>query len=408
VRKQLLAIALASVVLALNLLLAGHPFTAQAAGPTPRRLVGRLPDAVAHGRARLHHHHNGAAALTLGIGLAPRDTARLDALITAASNPASPDDGHYLTQQQYKDEFAPTDAEVQAVRDWATGAGLRVERVSPDNLLVTVRGTAGVVERALGVTLNDYSAAGQDFTANDHDAAVPSGLDIRAISGLSTLHRFHVIPPHTSGLRGSGYYVPQDLRAAYNVAPVGDGTAAGQTIGLTLWGTALAQSDLDTFAANTGTPRLVGGQAGADGVDWIYSNGASADTHELMETAMDVEYAHGVAPGVHLTYWLGDCAYNAATGACDPSDVGLENAISAAANDPSLHIVSNSWGSGAATVFSLGNVPAGPATLVVQRDDVPLSCGRVRAQRGAWARPHDVAGQPGRRRASHLVSHRLT
>jgi len=356
VRKQSPFAILLTIALVSGAVLGARPAGVHAAPPAPRRLSGQTPDVIAHGKARRRGHHNGATTLTLNVGLGAHNTARLDALMAAAGDPSSPQYGRYLTRQEYRDQFAPTDAEVQAVRDWATGAGLRVERVSPDNLLVTVRGAAGVVERALGVTLDDYSAAGQSFTSNDRDATVPAGLDVRAISGLSTLHRFHVmstpVPVAPDNLRGNGYYFPQDFRAAYNVGPAGDGTGSGQTIGLTLWGAALAQSDLNTFASNTGTTRLVGGQAGADGVDWIYTNGPVTDTHELMETAMDVEYAHGVAPGVHLKYWLGDCAYDAASGNCNPSDVGLENAISAAANDASLHAVSNSWGGGEATSAS--------------------------------------------------------
>ena len=73
----------------------------------------------------------------------------------------------------------------------------------------------------------------------------------------------------------------------------------------------------------------------------------STDTNELVETALDVESAHGMAPSIHMKYWLGDCTLSA--GSCNPSDVGLEGAISDAANDTSLHVVSNSWGGGEAT-----------------------------------------------------------
>jgi len=336
---------------------------ARAAAPPRRALQGQTPAVVVDGSATAHGQQDPTAPLTLNIGLAAHDSAALDALIAAASDPASPSYGHYLTPAQYIARFAPTDAEVSAVRAWANAAGLQVGAVSPDHLLVTMRATTGAVEQALGVRINAYSLRGRVFRANDRDPSVPANLDIRAISGLSTLNRFHVMQSRAPATRAQtrtgartgdvrqGGFQPDDFRAAYNAGPVGDGS--GQTIGLTLWGAPLPQSDLDTFATNTGTPRLVGGQAGNDGVDWIQVNSGSYGTNDLPETALDVEYAHGIAPHSHLKYWLSDCTDNSVTGHCDPSNTGLELAVSAAAHahdtDPTLHAVSNSWG---------GNEPA--------------------------------------------------
>ena len=330
--------------------MAGTVRDTRAAAQPPRVLQGQTPAAVVDGSATPHGQQNPATPLTLTIGLAAHDSAALDALIAAASDPASPSYGHYLTPAQYMARFAPTDAEVAAVRDWASGAGLTVDGVSPDHLLVTVHAATRQFELAIGVTINDYNVSGRAFRANDRDPVIPANLDIRAISGLSTLHHFHTALAHpttrVSAVRSGGYY-PNDFRAAYNMEPVGDGS--GQTIGLTLWGAPVAQSDLDQFASDSGTARLADGQAGADGIDWTPVNGGSSDTTDLGETAMDVEYAHGVAPGSHLKYWLADCSYDSTTNQCNPSETGLEQAINDAANDTSLHVVSNSWGGGEAT-----------------------------------------------------------
>ncbi len=310
-----------------------------------RLLVGQTPDAVVHGGATLLRRHALTDVLTVDIGLAARAPTTLDALIMAASDPASPGFGQYLTPAQYMAQFAPLPQEVSAVEAWATSVGLSVTSVSPDNLLVVARGTTGQVEQALSVTINDYQSNGLDYRSNDRDATVPADLHIRAISGLSTIHRFHTLARPAASLRNrAGGYYPGDFRTAYNMPAVGDGS--GQTIGFTLWGTSVAQSDLNTFASQTGTSAIVGGQAGANGIEWLAVNGGSADTNELVETAMDVEFAHGAAPNSHLKYWLSDCTPSASS--CNPSDVGLEQAISAAANDTTLHVVSNSWGGGEA------------------------------------------------------------
>ena len=303
---------------------------------------------MAQHKAIVRAHHNAAATLTLNIGLGVHNRAQLDTLISAASDPQSPAYGHYLTRAQYLASFAPTAQDVQDVRHWAQGVGLSVARTSPDNLLVTVRGTTRTVERALGVTINDYSVQGRTFMANDRDARVPATLNIRAISGMSTYNRYHTMQPRPLGLHspnGAGYYFPDDFLSAYNVGSLAN--AGGQTIGLTLWGAPVPQSDLNTFAITTGTPALVSGQAGSDGIDWIPVNGGSTDQSSQPEEAMDVEYAHGMAPGSHLKYWLADTlpgTCDASGNNCWPDVAGLEQALDAAANDPSVHVVSNSWG----------------------------------------------------------------
>ena len=101
-----------------------------AAAPPPRVLRGQTPVVVVDGSAVSRAPQDPATPLTLNIGLAAHDSAVLDALIAAVSDPASPSYGHYLTPAQYMARFAPTDAEVAAVRAWAATAGLQVGAVS--------------------------------------------------------------------------------------------------------------------------------------------------------------------------------------------------------------------------------------------------------------------------------------
>src|ERR671939_201405 len=124
---------------------------AHAADVTTHVLSQQTPAVVAQRKAIVRAHHNAAATLTLNIGLGVHNHTQLEALISAASDPQSPVYGHYLTRAQYLASFAPTAQDVQDVRHWAQGVGLSVARTSPDNLLVTVRGTTRTVERALGV-----------------------------------------------------------------------------------------------------------------------------------------------------------------------------------------------------------------------------------------------------------------
>ena len=74
-----------------------------------------------------------------------------------------------------------------------------------------------------------------------------------------------------------------------------------------------------------------------------------------METALDIEAGHGVATGAGMKYYASEChtAPNPGSGlsnaGCNGTDVGMEMAMEDAANDPTLHTVSNSWGYGGET-----------------------------------------------------------
>ena len=92
---------------------------------------------------------------------------------------------------------------------------------------------------------------------------------------------------------------------------------------------------------------------GPDHLLTILENGNTNDNFgSNVETALDIEAAHGVATHVGMKYYAADCASTTPPGSgltnagCNGSDVGLEEAIEDAANDPTLHSVSNSWGFG--------------------------------------------------------------
>ncbi len=282
---------------------------------------GNTPPPVAHGRASLRGHHDAESSLRVNVGLAVRNSHQLDALIKAASTPGNPGYGHYLTDAQYMATYAPTPGEVQAAKAWLASRGLKVTGVSRDHLLLHVRATAGHAERAFGVTINDYRYNGRDFYSNDRDPTIPADLHVQHVSGLSNYDVYRPAVASNGGLEGS------DFRTAYDIT--GDGK--GQTIGFTLWGRELPQSDYDGYAAATGTTKLTIGGTGDDGLDFIQVDGAST-TNSDGEIALDTQVAHAVAPSIHETYWLG----------VDNSGTTLEDVINDAANS-GLAVISNSF-----------------------------------------------------------------
>ncbi len=301
---------------------------AQQPAPTANVIAGDTPGIVATGAAPQTGAVAPSAVLKVNVGLAVRNSAQLDALIQAAGTPGSPTYGQYLTQAQYLANYAPTTASVQAASSWLTSQGLSVTGVSADNTIISTQGTVSQLNQAFGVSISNYSYAGRSFHSNDSDPTRPAGLGISWVSGLSNLETFTTF--HTATFR-SGGYLPSDFRQAYNVS----GSGAGQTIGFTLWGSEIPQSDFTSYAAATGTTPITvtTSSTAADGLDWQPILGTSTDTSQAPEIAMDAEIAHGMAPGSHLTFFLGT----------DSSQGTMEAVLDAAASS-NISIFSSSWG----------------------------------------------------------------
>ncbi len=311
------------------------------AQPPSLSLHDDTPGPVARGFAHLRGARSKSAAVSLNIDLATREPAQLEELIRAASTPGSRSYGHYLTPAQYRARFAPTAGELRAVETWLRGLGLHVAGASADNSLVHVNGSIAAVEQAFGITINNYAFQAREFYANDRSPSLPSSLHVDWIGGLSDYNDIradgtdHCVnsksQPVFCGFFGT------DLRSAYDLT----GSGEGQTIGFTLWGKTVPQSDYTKYAADTGTTALTIGGAGANGLEFIQVGGSST-INGKDEVALDTEVAHAVAPGIHETYWLG----------VNNTEATLETVLDDAATSK-VPVISNSWG------FSCNSVPAG-------------------------------------------------
>ena len=248
------------------------------------------------------------------------------------------------------------------------------------------------------------------FYANASSPTVPARFGIQTASGLSDVDRFYTqvqldqaaqkaaghaggvspVPvgaPGTCGddsgasgdggaqctlTRSGGGYYPSDVKAMYDVSGHGF-DATGETLGFTLWGAGEQQTAQTLYSQDTGEPAITvdapcvasGNSPGspsscvnqtpaANHLINILENGNTNDNFGgNTETALDIEQAHGIATGAGLKYYLADCTTSPPAGSglsngnsCNGSDVGMEEAIEDAANDPTLHSVSNSWAFG--------------------------------------------------------------
>ena len=273
--------------------LAFAAFSASAAAAGSVRAISETPTPVASGAAEVVGAHPAASTLTLNVDLTVRNQAGLRAVIAAAGNPASPDYGDYLTQAEYLTGYAPTDAEVAAATDWLGAQGVTITGVSKDNLLIHASAPTATIERAFHVKVRDYVArTGRSYFANDRDPVVPAYLRIHYVGGLSDYQYSEpattCTPTDRCGFEGN------ELRKAYDYV----GNGEGQTIGFTLWGKPIAQTNYTEYAKATGTTALTVGGSGNNGLTFIQVGKASTETEPEGEIALDTEMAHAVAPGV--------------------------------------------------------------------------------------------------------------
>ena len=318
----------------------------------------------------------------LKVWLGANDAGRLTALAKAVSDPRSSSYGHYLSEPQYRAQFAPTAEQLTSVESWLEGAGLKVEGTGPDNHFVAVAGSAGAVDTAFASGLRQFTVDGNTVLGPTAATSVPTSVSavVLAVTGLDTLAH-HVtpasgepdVPGHNNGHQVqlgapagfvnagpcSSYYgekvdttdpafegktlayapcgyTPSQLRDAYGVTASGK-TGAGVTVAITdAFEAPTLEKDANTYASRHGDAPFAQGQFSrttARGYD-PQRVGACGGNGWYGEQALDVEAAHGMAPDADVAYYGASSCY----------DDDLMGSLAQAVVDNKASLVTNSWG----------------------------------------------------------------
>jgi subtilase family serine protease len=291
----------------------------------------------------------------------------------AVSDPRGPAYAHYLTPDGYQQTYGPSAAQVTAVSNWLTAAGMTITATSQHYIAVTA--TVAQADAALDTQITAYtrtiSTTGKTFTtyADVGGFSVPAALggDLTSVTGFdqwaqatargislstarastsqasnsqaSTDRAAAATEPAdaTSGFQCSQYwgqytttipaayghtsaptepcgYTVRQLRSAYGISS-SPYTGKGTTIAVVLDGyspTMLA--DANQFFAGQGVPGFAPGQytENFDG-DNESASALGADCNneaDQPEETLDVETAHITAPDAHVTYMGSDCTGN--------------------------------------------------------------------------------------------------
>ena len=332
---------------------------------TPNAQVGSVPDSAQH---------------TFWVYLSMRNSKALDAAIAAATNPASASYGKYLTPDQFRARYAPTDADVAAVRAYLKQSGFTVSADRPDNnRWVKASGTTAQVEQAFKTQLRTYQHRGKTLQAPNGDLSIARSISSRiaGIAGLDGSDRlmrpdtadappapaFVNAPPCSTswgekvavddqgnptvppayGQQFLPYatcgYTPNQLQGAYGTkASVAGGLDGhGQTVAIVdAFASPTIEQDANQYATTHGQPAVdfsqitpedrsndpIGGPDQCDAQGWYG------------EETLDVEAVHAMAPGAHVLF----------VGGADCLDESLIDAVNKIVDGNLAQIVSNSYG----------------------------------------------------------------
>ncbi len=252
---------------------------------------------------------------------------------------------------------------MQAVKDWLTGAGLKVTGVTPHHVSVT--GDVAAAERAFGTRLHEFAKGSRTYRAPASNASVPESLAgaVLTVTGLDDAphmarHDDRLPPPETvfrnagpfSSYHGSNTastlpdaygrkvpyavrgYTGTQLRAAYGA---GKRTGKGVRVAVTdAYASPTIAYDAGTYAKRHGDAAWKTGRL-HQVLPAAYTNTEDCGAAGWYgEETLDVEAVHAVAPAADVTY----------VGAASCTDGDLLDALGKVVDHHLADIVSNSWG----------------------------------------------------------------
>jgi hypothetical protein len=154
----------------------------------PEKPEGQTPPVVLKGIATRISHYEPTQMLRLAFVLNPPNLVEEKQFLEELTDKTSPNFHKFLSAEEWNARFGPTEEDEKAVVDWASSNGLTITHRYKNRLLVDVEAPAGTIEKALGITLNNYQMGEDVRFANDRDPIFPSPLDtiIQSVQGLNS------------------------------------------------------------------------------------------------------------------------------------------------------------------------------------------------------------------------------
>src|SRR5215469_77708 len=268
------------------------------------------------------------------------DDSAVAALASAVSDPSSPSYRKFLTPAQFRQQFAPSQAQAGAVQSWLKSQGFNVEYTPTNNHYVSAEGTVAQAAAAFGTTFGEYRVNGLTVRSPESDVTIPDSLSgvVSGVVGLDDSAQF-VAPDHSIGDApppaafvsaqpcstywgqdpatgftnpyGTGTlpyapcgYTPSQIKGAYGISGY-DGS--GQTVAIIdAYAAPTIAADVNQWSVNRGLPQMGGNQLTQVVAPGTYHHPESGKKQDPQgwygEETLDVEAVHGMAPAANIVY----------------------------------------------------------------------------------------------------------
>ena len=343
---------------------------------------------------------NGGTVITATVWLNLRNEKQLDQMVQEQYKNGSPNYHKWVDQSSIDANFSPKSQSVKSVQNFLTAHNLSVLTVAENNFYIKVQGTIADMEKAFHVHIDNYNFLGQKRRSNTGNPSVPKTMGglIAGITGLDDLgfqpdfvrpsnpdgtpakmiplskngpnglffegQCFRAPETHTftdssdtATYTGNRYgsdidnqnlghlppcgYDPAEVQTAYNMAPLySDGwDGSGETVVITdAFGSATIRDDAEAFSQIYGLPDLT-----PQNFQIVRAPGANHNPHDgswAVETSLDVEWVHAMAPKANIVLVIGPTNH-----------ADLDEAINFAVIHHFGNTISNSW----STIEGLAN-----------------------------------------------------
>jgi len=321
---------------------------------------------------------------------------QLDRLVQQQYQKGSPSFHKWITQDGFNASFSPTNQEVKSVQNFLTAHGLSVLAVAENNFYVKVQGSIGDIEKAFHVDIHNYSLNGQTLRSNNSNPSLndASGAHVAGITGmddfgfqpnvvLPTDAEGQTFPMRAVGSNPSGFffegqcfrgvqtkiftnssagvtatytgnrygaditnnalghlppcgYKPSEMQTAYGLKPLyGQGLdGTGETVVIVdAYGSDTIAQDAEIFSQLYGLPDITSQNFSVVRAPGLQNNPKGVQRGWDVETTLDVEWAHAMAPGANIALVV----------ATDRAS--LDEAINYAVVHHLGNTISNSWSS---------------------------------------------------------------
>ena len=278
-------------------------FTAWSIGQAqqlPQVLHSHVRSVVSQGKATVVGLLPPDQLLNLSIVLPLRNQAELTSLLGRLYDPSSPDYRHFLSVDQFTEQFGPTVEDYEAVVSFAEANGFVVTDRPANRLVVPISGSVAQINRAFNLKMSVYQHPTEDrtFFSPNREPSFKLSVPVAHIAGLNDFSLPHpmleisqegVQLASVTGSGPGGSYLGSDMRAAYYGGTTLSGN--GQTVGLLEFG-GYNLSDVNSTFSNAGQSYTVP-------INNVLLDGATgAAAGNDAEQVLDIVQAIGMAPSL--------------------------------------------------------------------------------------------------------------